>query len=72
MNNNWIFLHFSFWGDLLVSASVIPADTSSRNEPAETAKWVEWWRGREEGRERRREGIYFPGLTVPSGQACPC
>lgn len=37
-NNNWLFLRVSFWGDLLVSASVIPADKSSRDEPAETAK----------------------------------
>lgn len=38
MNNNGLFLLFSFWGDLLVSASFIMADKSSRNKPADTSE----------------------------------
>lgn len=56
MNNNLLFLLFSFWGDLLVSASVISADKSSRSKPAETAKRGEWQRGSKKGRERLRGG----------------
>lgn len=70
MNNNWLFLLFSFWGDLLVSASFIMADKSSRNEPAENSETR--GNGEKESEERRKEGIYLAGLTPPPGQACPC
>lgn len=64
-----------FWGDLLVSVSFITAEESRRNEPAETSETrgtIEGKRGREGGRKRMREGIYFAGLNLLLGQACPC